>query len=319
MSNESENKLARRVDDKRAEVPLQWNEAAHAAPAVAATAASQQPAQREVPEFTGLEAMARVFADVANDSGKVVLSAQSCDLLYRAMTTPIVAPIDNGILSDGVVQAEEAKLYRYLTGDAMKLGYDGIPAALEALRTAGAAKGGITSLKDIPKYEWWLIEREGNEEYVKVSDVERLLASTAGEQAEPNSPEFDGISAAPASPEQVQAALVPENIAGVNIARLLRNLEETSYNEGVMDLACRLSDCNAVIKELLAAPIAAAPAAEEVRDEALLEAMAICDQKYEARIKSGHPREASTARALSDEINAIRAMKRPASTEGGAA
>jgi hypothetical protein len=46
----------------------------------------------------------------------------------------------------------------------------------------------------------------------------------------------------------------PEEIAGVNIARLLRNLEETSYNEGAMDLACRLSDCHAVIKALLAAP-----------------------------------------------------------------
>jgi hypothetical protein len=48
----------------------------------------------------------------------------------------------------------------------------------------------------------------------------------------------------------------PEEIAGVNIARLLRNLEETSYNEGTMDLACRLSDCHAVIKALLAAPAA---------------------------------------------------------------
>jgi hypothetical protein len=49
---------------------------------------------------------------------------------------------------------------------------------------------------------------------------------------------------------------VPEEIAGVNIARLLRNLEETSYNEGSVDLACRLSDCQAVIKHLLAAPTA---------------------------------------------------------------
>lgn len=43
-----------------------------------------------------------------------------------------------------------------------------------------------------------------------------------------------------------------EKIAGVPLARLLRNLEETSYNEGVMDLACRLTDCKAVIEELLA-------------------------------------------------------------------
>ena len=44
-----------------------------------------------------------------------------------------------------------------------------------------------------------------------------------------------------------------ERIAGVPIARLLRNLEETSYNEGAIDLACRLTDCKAVIEELLAA------------------------------------------------------------------
>jgi hypothetical protein len=92
MSNESENQPARRVDDKRAEVPLSWSDFANAYPVPAAAAASAQPAQREVPEYTGLDAIARVFADVANTSGQVVLSAQSCDLLYRAMTTPLAAP-----------------------------------------------------------------------------------------------------------------------------------------------------------------------------------------------------------------------------------
>src|SRR5206468_9763699 len=33
------------------------------------------------------------------------------------------------------ILADEAKLYRDLTGDAMALGFDGVPAALEALRT----------------------------------------------------------------------------------------------------------------------------------------------------------------------------------------
>ena len=42
-----------------------------------------------------------------------------------------------------------------------------------------------------------------------------------------------------------------EKIAGVPLARLLRNLGETSYNEGSVDLACRLTDCKAVIEELL--------------------------------------------------------------------
>jgi hypothetical protein len=41
-------------------------------------------------------------------------------------------------------------------------------------------------------------------------------------------------------------------IAGVNIERLMRNLEETSYNEGSEALACRLSDCREVIKAMLA-------------------------------------------------------------------
>lgn len=51
---------------------------------------------------------------------------------------------------------------------------------------------------------------------------------------------------------------IVEEIAGVNMPRLLRNLEETSYNEGSIDLACRLTDCHAVIKALLAARPSAA-------------------------------------------------------------
>lgn len=42
-----------------------------------------------------------------------------------------------------------------------------------------------------------------------------------------------------------------EKIAGVPLARLMRNLDETSYNEGAVDLACRLTDCKAVIEALL--------------------------------------------------------------------
>jgi len=42
-----------------------------------------------------------------------------------------------------------------------------------------------------------------------------------------------------------------EKVAGVPLARLLRNLDETSYNEGSVDLSCRLTDCKAVIEELL--------------------------------------------------------------------
>lgn len=59
-----------------------------------------------------------------------------------------------------------------------------------------------------------------------------------------------------------------EKIAGVPLARLLRNLEETSYDEGSMDLVCRLTDCKAVIEELLQhRALASRPA--EVDDEGL--------------------------------------------------
>ena len=51
-----------------------------------------------------------------------------------------------------------------------------------------------------------------------------------------------------------QQAGVPDEVAGVDIKRLLRNLDDTSYNEGSEALACRLSDCRAVIKELLTVP-----------------------------------------------------------------
>lgn len=50
----------------------------------------------------------------------------------------------------------------------------------------------------------------------------------------------------------------PEIIGGVNIKRLLRNLDETSYNEISHDLACRLSDCKSVIDALLLATPATA-------------------------------------------------------------
>lgn len=49
-----------------------------------------------------------------------------------------------------------------------------------------------------------------------------------------------------------------EEIAGVNMPRLLRNLEESSHNENSAELACRCDDCYAVIKALLAARPSAA-------------------------------------------------------------
>lgn len=69
------------------------------------------------------------------------------------------------------------------------------------------------------------------------------------------------ISAAP-QPEMVAPVKMndapPEKIGGVDIKLLLRNLDETSYNESSHDLACRLSDCKSVIDALLLATPAAA-------------------------------------------------------------
>lgn len=59
--------------------------------------------------------------------------------------------------------------------------------------------------------------------------------------------------------EQGSVVLSGLEIAGVNMERLMSNLDETSYNEGSEALACRLSDCREVIKSLLAK--AAQPAA----------------------------------------------------------
>lgn len=53
-----------------------------------------------------------------------------------------------------------------------------------------------------------------------------------------------------------------DKIAGVPIKRLLRNLEETSYKEGSDALCCRLSDCEQVIRELLATRTPSAAAGE---------------------------------------------------------
>lgn len=53
-------------------------------------------------------------------------------------------------------------------------------------------------------------------------------------------------------------------------------------------------------------------AAEQVRNQALEEAARLCDAKYAARVESGHPREASTARSLAEAIRALSAPVTPA-------
>lgn len=79
--------------------------------------------------------------------------------------------------------------------------------------------------------------------------------------------EIDRLAAAaPAAPSGSQHA--PEEVGSVNLSRLLRNLEETSSNEGSHDLACRCADALAVIRGLLAAPAVLVPAEPQPVDAA---------------------------------------------------
>ncbi|MDY0961771.1 hypothetical protein [Massilia sp. CFBP9026] len=48
------------------------------------------------------------------------------------------------------------------------------------------------------------------------------------------------------------ASIAPTQINGVNVAELVRNLEETSQNEGSDELACRCADALRVLRGLLA-------------------------------------------------------------------
>ena len=70
----------------------------------------------------------------------------------------------------------------------------------------------------------------------------------------------NGCVQTPAAPSSEGDALMPLPFGADNLARLLSNLEDTSYNEGSEALACRLSDCRKVIHELLAARAARTPA-----------------------------------------------------------
>lgn len=45
---------------------------------------------------------------------------------------------------------------------------------------------------------------------------------------------------------------------------------------------------------------------DQIQNAWLDRAAKLCDMKYEKRAASGHPREASTARALSEEIRALK-------------
>ena len=65
------------------------------------------------------------------------------------------------------------------------------------------------------------------------------------------------------------------------------------------------NDIRYVREDLLATP-PATTGASTARDQALEDAAAVCDKKYEARVASGHPREASAARNCAAEIRSLK-------------
>ena len=101
------------------------------------------------------------------------------------------APIPANVRAAAALTADEAKLYRDLTGDVMALGYDGIRAALEALRKSGApipeqvAQGsGHDGLRRFG-FDGTLggdFEEGETGPYVLLADVERLLATQSAKQ-----------------------------------------------------------------------------------------------------------------------------------------
>jgi hypothetical protein len=111
---------------------------------------------------------------------------------------------------------------------------------------------------------------------------------------------------------------IPAEIEGVNISRLLRNLGETSYNEGVMDLACRLSDCHTVIKSLLNGPASqegAHAARNEVLEEAALAAKRVQDEYRESQSGKWPELRDDAETGAGDCVTAIRALQTPAIAE----
>lgn len=96
-----------------------------------------------------------------------------------------------------------------------------------------------------------------------------------------------------------------------NLARLLRNLENTSYNEGSEALACRLSDCRTVIHELLAERAALPTTGGEVigafrnAREALQRVVAQLEVLHEDREPMMAAIIATVALLLSDDLETV--------------
>lgn len=109
-------------------------------------------------------------------------------------------------------------------------------------------------------------------------------------------------------------------VASIDTPEFNELLSDFGYDYGYGDekQAAGRAKIIAHIDAHIARQAQAAPA--EVCKAALEEAAKVCDRKYEARVESSHPREASAARSLAADIRALRATSTPAddSQKGGA-
>lgn len=355
MSNESENKLARRADDKRADRAVDWTDA---------------------PRFTAL-GIAETWAVTVEAEGQRVLS----------ISDEHVAGLDGERLNQFVPTIRSCAQHL--------LGFIG---AAPTSSTAGAAKGGITSLDELP---YWSVGRTAialpSGRYYAAADVERLLATTAGEQAEPaqwndrdlslmlfamrrfvnhayqaaneaaqdkrskagtaerllsDAKDAEALAvrlqrlrstqAAPAAPEQVQAKpaawmvghlffpsrdAIPFNLLpplaqpvplylAAPIAAAPAAEEVQTAAARIVELEAQLAECSALSQKWAATAGDADGRAEQAREKALEEAARIADGELSntSMLTSMPPKSAAAHRIAT----AIRAMKRAASTEGEA-
>jgi hypothetical protein len=134
MSNESENKPARRVEDKRADSAVDWTDA---------------------PRFTAL-GIAETWAVTVEAEGQRVLCIS--DQHYAGLAEPELTQFEATIRSCA----------HHL------LGFIG---AAPISSTAGAAKGGITSLEGIEVLDWTRDGMIDGTKFVRKDDVERLLSA----------------------------------------------------------------------------------------------------------------------------------------------
>jgi hypothetical protein len=162
---------------------------------------------------------------------------------FRDVAAPVQA--EQEVPSNLEVLTAEAKLYRDLTGDAMKLGYDGIPAALEALRAVQAEQAQAEVDIDTPEFMDLLSKFAHEASCEQYDEAEYKAARKAI---------IDHIKAAyaavPAQAEQV-AAVRAKVLAEVDdvVSEVMREADDNSESaEGIGAFRC-LKAIRALAKE----------------------------------------------------------------------